>query len=180
MNFSNRVDAGRKLAQQLLHVGPEAPVVVGLPRGGVPVAAEVALAIAAPLDLCVVRKIGAPYFPELGMGALAEGGFLHLNAEVIGELGARPRDVDRAVRHELRELEERGQRLRHGKPPRDVKNRTVILVDDGIAPGGTTQAAVLSLSARGARRIVLATPVAATQALQALERVVDEVVCLSA
>jgi putative phosphoribosyl transferase len=179
MYFSNRVEAGQKLAQRLMHVALEHPVVIGLPRGGVPVAAQVARALAAPLDICIVRKIGAPWFPELGMGAIAEGGFLHLNSEVISGLGARPRDVDAAVRIEQREVEERVKHLRRGVAPLHVQGRTVILIDDGIATGGTMQAAVLALRARGAGRIVLATPVAATQALEVLQEMVNEIVCLS-
>jgi putative phosphoribosyl transferase len=180
MRFRDRQDAGRQLARLLEGYRAEAPVVLALPRGGVPVAYEVAVALGAPLDVWVVRKVGAPAFPELGLGAVAEGGFVYLDRHTIEEVGATQSEVQALVRAKSAEVAERVRRLRGGHPALQLSGRTVILVDDGIATGGTVQAAVQALRAAHPRRIVLATPVAASQSLERLAPLVDAVACVFA
>jgi putative phosphoribosyl transferase len=178
MRFSDREEAGRQLASRLLGYKDEAPIVLGLPRGGVPVAYEVAKALGAPLDLWVVRKVGAPGFQEYGLGAVAEGGIVYLNSEAVEEVGASPSEVREIVLRKTADVAERAQRLRGGQPPPRVEGRTVILVDDGIATGGTVRAAIQSLRCARPRRIVLAVPVAASQALEELQELADDIVCV--
>lgn len=176
MTFRDRVDAGRQLAELLVRYRAEHPVVVALPRGGVPVAAEVAAALGAPLDVLVVRKLGYPWQPELGMGAIAEGDITVLNDELIARIGA-DADTIRAVEDRERvELERRIRRYRGDRPPVPVEGRTVILVDDGIATGYTAHAAIDVLKRHGATRVVLAAPVAPPEAVEELGRVADDVV----
>lgn len=178
MRFSDREEAGRQLASRLLGYKGEAPIVLGLPRGGVAVAYEVAKVLKAPLDLWVVRKVGAPGFQEYGLGAVAEGGIVYLNSEAMEEVGASPSEVREIVLRKTAEVTERAQRLRRGQPPPRVEGRTVILVDDGIATGGTVRAAIQSLRTARPRKIVLAVPVAASQALEELQGLADDVVCV--
>ncbi|AGP39550.1 phosphoribosyltransferase family protein [Sorangium cellulosum] len=180
MLFRDRVDAGRRLAFALRRYREEAPVVLGLPRGGVPVAHEVARALKAPLDVWVVRKIGFPGREELGLGAVSEGGEVYLNDEVLAELGAPPEEVAELVDRKAAEVEARVKRFRRGRPPPDFEGRTVIVVDDGIATGGTVRAALRGIRRRGPRRLVLAVPVASARTLASLRPEVDEVVCLDA
>lgn len=179
--FRDRQDAGRQLAQRLQQLEllrDEHPVVVAVPRGGVPVAAEVAHAFAAPLDVVVVRKIGAPRNPEFAIGALAEGGVHVLSEPVVQASGmSRARLRDLIERGEL-ELEERVIRYRGLREPLAIAGRTAILVDDGLATGRSALAAVLSLRARGAARVILAVPVAAPTSVDALRADVDDVVCV--
>ncbi|CAN5874106.1 phosphoribosyltransferase family protein [soil metagenome] len=175
--FRDRADAGRQLALHLLSHGDAAPIVLGLPRGGVPVAYEVARELGAPLDVCVVRKIGAPARPELGIGAVSEDGAVHVDREIMGHVGVSEAQLAALVATQRAEVEQRVRTLRRGAPPLDVRGRTVILVDDGIATGGTARAALQSLRARGAGRVVLAAPVAAWETLDELDSVADEVVC---
>jgi predicted phosphoribosyltransferase len=177
--FENRQEAGRALAASLAawRARPDV-LVLGLPRGGVPVAFEVADALGLPLDVLVVRKLGLPWQPELAMGAIASGGALVVNEEVLRYL---PRDGDafEAVRaREQRELERRERAYRGNRPPLDPRGRTVILVDDGLATGATMEAAVRSLQLLGARRVVVAVPVASVEARERIAAVADEVVCL--
>lgn len=179
--FRDRVDAGRRLAQRLEPLAGEHPVVIGLPRGGVPVAFEVARALAAPLDVLVARKIGAPGNPELGIGAIAEGGVRVLNDFALRALQLSPEEIEHSAARAEHELEERLERYRGpGRAPVPVKGRTAILVDDGIATGGTARAALRALRARDPARLVLAVPVAAQESLDALRGECDEVVCLQA
>lgn len=178
MRFENRQQAGRLLAQAVIHHAGRDALVLGLPRGGVPVAYEVAATLEAPLDVLVVRKIGVPLQPELGMGAIAEGPSLHVNRDVVEAVGISPADFRRAARREAREVRDRVARFRGGRRAPDVRDRIVILVDDGIATGGTTRAAIKSLRKRRAGHIVLAVPVAAPDTIDRLRREVDEVVCL--
>lgn len=179
MRFRDRSDAGRKLADRLAGAGLRAPVVVvGLPRGGVPVAAEVARSLAAPLDVLVVRKLGCPWQPELGVGALGEGGTRILNRDLLAELHLSAQDLKPVIAHEQRELDRRVRRFRGSRPPAEVAGRTVVVVDDGIATGFTARAAMDVLRRRGPRSIVLAVPVAPLAALVTLGAVADEVVCL--
>jgi putative phosphoribosyl transferase len=178
--FLDRADAGRQLARRLVDLRKEAPVVLGLPRGGVPVALQVALALDAPLDVLVSRKLGAPESPEYGIGAIAEGGAVDLRADAVREIGLSERDVAEIAEREAGEVERRVRRYRGARPPLDVQGRTVILVDDGIATGGTARAAVKALRARGAGRVVLATPVVARRTADRLAADVDALVCVEA
>jgi predicted phosphoribosyltransferase len=176
--FKDRHDAGRRLAGRLQPFHAEHPVVVGIPRGGVPVAAEVARALGAPLDVAVVRKIGAPQNPEFAIGALAEGDVQLLNARLVRAAGLSDAGL-RALIHDVeRELGEYVERYRGSREPIAVAGRTVILVDDGLATGRSAMAAVISLRGRGAARVILAVPVAAPTSLEALRREADAVVCV--
>jgi putative phosphoribosyl transferase len=178
MRFRDRADAGRQLAWRLQQYRTEAPVVVGLPRGGVPVAAEVARALEAPLDVLVVRKLGCPWQPELAMGAVGEDGALVLNPTLIAGIGLAPHDLAGVIRAERDELERRLAHYRGNRPAVPVAGRTVIVVDDGLATGATARAAIGVLRQRGARRIVLAVPVAPPETVTALGGLADEVVAL--
>ncbi|WP_324992576.1 phosphoribosyltransferase [Hyalangium sp.] len=176
MRFRDREEAGRLLAERLREYAGEAPVVLALPRGGVSVGYEVARALDAPLDVMMVRKLGVPWHPELGMGALAEGGAVYLNREVLTAADLGDEELQKVIAEETRELERRVRRYRGGQPLPDVKVRTVILVDDGLATGGTARAAVRALRGFGARRIILAVPVAAAQTAEQLRDEVDVLV----
>ncbi|MFD0153771.1 alpha/beta family hydrolase [Streptomyces sp. NPDC055721] len=160
MDFTDRTDAGRQLAARLDHLKGQDVVVLGLPRGGVPVAARVADALDAPLDICLVRKLGVPHQPELAMGALGEGGVRVLNEHVLRETGVGERDLAAVEEREHVELEQRTQRYRGSRPPVPLDGRTVVVVDDGLATGATALAACRVVRAKGAARIVLAVPVA--------------------
>ncbi|GAA1621433.1 phosphoribosyltransferase family protein [Georgenia ruanii] len=173
--FANRVAAGRQLAQELAAAGLGDVVVTALPRGGVPVAAEVAAALGAPLDVVVVRKLGVPWQPEVAMGAVGEGGAIVLNPHI--EARVRREALEAVTARERAEVERRVAAWR-GEAGTDVRDRTAVLVDDGVATGATARAAVAVLRARGARRVVLAVPVAAGDALEMLAPLVDDVVCL--
>ena len=176
--FANRADAGRRLADRLEIRADDRPVVLALPRGGVPVAAQVAARLGAPLDVFVVRKIGVPWQPELGFGALAEDGVAVCNDELVAELRLTSRKMETAVAREREELARRVARYRGDRPPIDVAGRVVVLVDDGLATGYTARAAVAALRRRGPRRIVIAVPVAPPDTVQELRGVADEVVVL--
>jgi putative phosphoribosyl transferase len=178
MRFRDRADAGRQLAWRLQQYRTEAPVVVGLPRGGMPVAAEVARALEAPLDVLVVRKLGCPWQPELALGAVGEDGAMVLNPALIAGIGLAPQDLAEVVRTERGELERRLAGYRGRRPAVPVAGRTVIVVDDGLATGASARAATRVLRRRGARRIVLAVPVAPPETVKALGGVADEVVAL--
>jgi len=180
MRFSDRHEAGRRLAERLLPLVDERPLVLGLPRGGVPVAAEVAERLDAPLDVLVVRKLGCPWQPELALGALAEGGTRLVDADLVRRTGVSEADLATVIQREQRELDQRLQRYRSGRPPRSVEGRTVVVVDDGLATGSTARAALQTLRHRGAGRLVLAVPVAPRDTLAAMRGLVDEVVCLHA
>jgi putative phosphoribosyl transferase len=179
MRFTNRREAGRRLGANLAHLATEKPVVVGLPRGGIPVAYEVAQALGAPLDVLVVRKLGCPWQPELGVGALGEGGIRVLNDSLMRRVGVAERELDVVAARESAEIERRVRRYRGERDPISVTGRTVIVVDDGLATGFTARAAIEVLRRRGAHRILLAVPVAPGDTLTELEAVADEVVCLS-
>ena len=177
--YRDRPDAGRQLAARLDRFRKEQPLVVGLPRGGVPVAYEVADALGAPLDVVIVRKLGAPIQPELAMGAIGEEGACVLNPELVETLGVGTDELDALEERERGELDRRQLLYREGGEPLPVAGRTVILVDDGIATGSTATAAARVLRARGARRIVLAVPVAPPGAEERFTAEVDEFVCPS-
>jgi putative phosphoribosyl transferase len=176
MRFRDRSDAGRVLARHLAHLREADPVVVGLPRGGVPVAAEVAAALEAQLDVVLVRKIGAPHRPELAVGAVGEDGVTVRNGVVLRELGLTWDDLAEQVEREREEIRRRAATLRPGPRP-DLRTRTVILVDDGIATGATVIAALRILRDLGAAHIVLAVPVAPPDSLEILAPLADEIVC---
>ncbi len=175
--FKDRSDAGRALAHSLQQLRDRAPVIVALPRGGVPVGFEVALALDAPLDVVVARKLGAPGHPEFGIGAVAEGGALYLDASAIARLGVTTEYLEDVVRQESAELLRRVRAYRGDHPPVDVAGRTVIVIDDGMATGVTVRAAIRSLRARGPRTVVIAAPVCAAESARELLSEVDAIVC---
>jgi predicted phosphoribosyltransferase len=160
MYFTDRTDAGRRLAARLDHLKGHDVVVLGLPRGGVPVAEHVADALGAPLDVCLVRKLGVPFQPEFAMGAIGEGGVRVVNARVLAETGVSDRDVAAVEEREGELLRQRAQRYRGTLSPARLDGRTAVVVDDGLATGATALAACRVVRARGAARIVLAVPVA--------------------
>lgn len=176
--FQNREQAGRLLAAELRAYAGENPLVLALPRGGVPVAAEVARALHAPLDIWVVRKIGVPWHPEVGVGAVAEGGYTYLNHDILATIQMSEAELVRAVEDKRREVTERVTRLRQGRPRPALRDRTVIVVDDGIATGGTVRAAVRSIRNENPLAVVLATPVAAADVARSLVSEVDRFVSL--
>jgi putative phosphoribosyl transferase len=179
MLFRNRTDAGRQLAAELRAYANRPDVVVlGLPRGGVPVAFEVARALHAPLDVFLVRKLGVPGHEELAMGAIASGGVRVLNEEVVRALHIPEETIDAVAAEEQQELERRERTYRGDRPPADVRGRTVILVDDGLATGSTMRAAVAALRRQGPARIVVAVPVGAVDTCEELSAEADEAVCL--
>jgi putative phosphoribosyl transferase len=153
-------------------------VVVAIPRGGVPVAAEIATALGAPLDVIVVRKIGAPGNPEFGIGALAEDAVGVVDGHTLRALGVEQSQLDALIARAAYELTERERHYRQDRPPHPVQDHTVLLVDDGLATGHTARAAALTLRKRGAASVVLAVPVASAQSAHALKDAVDEVICL--
>jgi len=180
MSFRDRVDAGRRLAERLGAFRARSPVILGLPRGGVPVAAEVAQALGAPLDVLIVRKLGVPWHPELGFGAIGEGGIIVLNRDLVRDIGLTPPEIQEVTTVEQAELERRVRRYREGRPAVDLEGRTVVLVDDGIATGFTVRAAVEVARRRGAGRVVVAVPVASPRVVEDLRSLADEVIVLEA
>ena len=176
--FRDRRDAGTRLAALLEHFRDERPVVVGMARGGVPVAAEVARTLEAPLDVVVVRKVGAPQNPEFALGAVAEGGIALVSHETAHSLGLSDTDLKRLIARAEGEVSDRARRYRGEGEPASVANRTVILVDDGLATGRSAGAALQSLRNRGAGHLVLAVPVAAPPSVQSLRGQADEIVCV--
>jgi putative phosphoribosyl transferase len=178
MPFRDRREAGRRLAERLSGLRASSPLVLGLPRGGVPVAFEVANALGAPLDVLVVRKLGVPFQPELGMGAVGEDGVRVLNPDVLRQAGATETQLAAVEARERAEVEDRAVRLRRGRPAIPLQGRTVVIVDDGLATGGTARAAVHVARARGAERVILAVPVAPPETVAALHRDADDVVAV--
>jgi predicted phosphoribosyltransferase len=176
--FRDRREAGRLLAEKLsTYAGNPGVVVLGLPRGGVPVAFEVARALAAPLDVFLVRKLGVPGHEELAMGAVASGGVLVLNDDVITRLGIAPDEIDVVAAKETAELARRKQLYRSGRTSPEFSGRTVILVDDGLATGATMRAAITALRQSGPARIVTAVPTAAPDICEEFRKQADEIVC---
>ncbi len=178
MTFANREDGGRRLAPLLERYRNASPLVLGLPRGGVPVAAEVAHALGAPLDVWMVRKLGVPSQPELAMGAIAEGGGIYVDPRIERYAGVDEGELEEIRAREAAELQRRVERFRGSSVLPDVRGKTVIVIDDGIATGATVRAAVMAIRARGPERIVVAAPVAAADTVRALQPSVDDIVCV--
>lgn len=178
-HFADRTEAGKMLGEALSdYAGKTDVVVLGLPRGGVPVAYEVAKALAAPLDLWLVRKLGVPGQEELAMGAMAGKDTRVLNQEIINLLNIDQASLNATIVKEQAELERRNRLYRQGMPPPDIQGKTIILVDDGLATGATMRASIVSLRHAGAARIIVAVPVAAASASEKIRKEADEVVCL--
>jgi putative phosphoribosyl transferase len=178
--FQNRSQAGQVLAQELAKLElPADSIVLALPRGGVPVGFEIARSLGFPLDIAVVRKIGVPWQPELAMGAVGANGVRTLDVDLIHKAGIRDEQVARIAAAEAHEAERRERIFRAGRPPLDLKNRTVILVDDGLATGSTMTAAVKLVRALEPRRVIVAVPVASPQACEQIQGIADECVCLA-
>ncbi len=178
MIFKNRVAAGRELGKQLLAFKDQNAVVLALPRGGVPVAFEVAKVIHAPLDVIVVRKLGIPFQPELAMGAVGEGGIVSRNDEVIRMAKITVEQFEEARRRETEVVGARATKFREGRPPISLKGRIALIVDDGIATGSTAQAACAVAREFGAEKVVVAVPVGSKDAVEMLTKFADEVICL--
>lgn len=178
--FRDRQDAGRALAHHLAGYADQPDVLVlALPRGGVPVAHEVARALDAPMDIFLVRKLGVPGQEEFAMGAIASGGVRILNEQVVQALGLREDQITAVTAHEQRELERRDREYRGDRAAPRIQGRTVILIDDGLATGSTMRAAVAAVRAQGPERLVAAAPVGARETCEALREEVDEVVCVT-
>jgi putative phosphoribosyl transferase len=178
MIFKDRTDAGRKLAARLKHYADREDVLVlALPRGGVPVAYEVAKELNVPLDVFLVRKLGVPGHEELAMGAIASGGVRVVNEDIVNYLKIPNAVIDAVAAREQRELERRARAYRGDRPPPDVKDRIVILIDDGLATGSTMRAAAASLRLQKPRRIVVAVPVSSPETCDEFRSEVDEIVC---
>jgi putative phosphoribosyl transferase len=179
--FQDRRDAGIQLAAALMHLAPANPLVLALPRGGVPVAFEVATALGADLDLLIVRKLGAPGYEELGIGAVVDGADpqLVLNEDVVRQLAPNPNYIRAEMRRQLGEIDRRRHVYLGGAPPIPVAGRTAIVVDDGIATGGTVRAALKGLRKARPARLILAVPVAPPESIAALRGECDEILCLA-
>ena len=176
--FKDRREAGRKLAQKLtVYAGQPDLLTLALPRGGVPVAYEVARALNAPLDIFLVRKLGLPGQEELAIGAIATGGVRVLNRDIIRMLSIPDELINFVARRELQELQRRERLYRGDRPPPEVRDRTIILIDDGLATGASMRAAVVSLRAQHPARIVVAVPIAAENVCEAFRTEVDEIIC---
>lgn len=178
--FRDRVEAGRRLAAKLAHYKDEHAVVFALPRGGVPVAEPIAVMLNAPLDLVLARKIGVPRQPELAMGAVADGGspVVVRNEDVIAMAGVGEAEFDAVCQRELKEIERRRRRYLGSRAPFEAEGRVAIVVDDGVATGATTRAALRAVRARRPKTLVLAVPVAPPDALELLTSEADEIICL--
>lgn len=180
--FEDRADAGRRLAVELQAMPLVDPVVLALPRGGVPVAAEVAAALGAPLDLVLVRKVGVPGFEELAVAAVVDGGSpeIVINVGIARSEGVTDAEIEAGAKDELDEIERRRQRYLGSHPRQPLAGRDLIVVDDGIATGASVKAAIKALRRKGPRRIILAVPVAPSDALEEMRQIADEVVFLDA
>ena len=177
--FRDRMEAGQKLAKALTdYAGMEDGLVLALPRGGVPVAFEVAKALSLPLDIWLVRKLGVPGYEELAMGAIAAGGALYINRNVVDEYGIEKNQIDEEIEKESGELRRRAALYRGDRPPLSVRGKTVLVVDDGLATGATMRAAVESLRHAQAAKIVVAVPVGSAEACSELTEMADKGVCL--
>jgi predicted phosphoribosyltransferase len=179
MYFRDRVEAGQKLATRLDFLKDEPHVVVlAIPRGGVVVGAEVARALDAPLDVCITRKIGAPFNPELALGAVASDGTLYLDDLLIAELGVPRQEIEAETAEQIREIARRAKTYRKGRPALNVADQIAVLTDDGVATGSTTLVALRALNKQNPARLILAIPVAPPQVIPTLARECDQVVVL--
>jgi putative phosphoribosyl transferase len=176
--FADRRSAGRLLAQELLRYAGTDPIVLALPRGGVPVADEIARTLSGTLDVWVARKLGVPFQPELGMGAIAEGPAVVINRSTLELAGVTRSQLLDVARREMNEIRRRVERFRAGRTPPDLRDRTVILVDDGIATGGTMRAALRAVQKHRPAHLIVAVPVAPPDTIAELRGQVDDVVCL--
>lgn len=180
MRFQNRTEAGQLLAKRLTaFANGQDVLVLGLPRGGVPVAYEVAKALNVPLDICLVRKLGVPGHEELAMGAIASGGIRVLNDDVVASLGIKPETIEAVTEQELQELQRRDRNYRGDQPLPKISERTIILIDDGIATGSTMLAAITTLQKQQPKQIIVAIPVAEPEVCEQFQTLVDDVVCLT-
>ena len=179
MFFRDRIDAGRQLATRLETLDRDGLIALGLPRGGVVIASEVAAALGIPLDVVVVRKLGVPFQPELAMGAIGEDGIRVIDQRVVGAAGISDRQFQAVEERERAELARRAQRFRGGRPRLDLSGATALILDDGIATGSTARAAVEVAKKLGANRVVVAAPVTSVDAVRMLSDVADQVVYLS-
>ena len=178
MIFRNRTEAGQILASKLTkYLNQVNTIILALPRGGVPVGYEIGKELGLPVDIFVVRKLGVPGHEELAMGAIASGGVRHINRDVVDQLRIDSETIDVASRREQKEIERREQLYRGQRPPVDVRNKTVILVDDGLATGSTMRAAIAALRQHRPARIVVAVPAAAPQTCSEIADEVDEIIC---
>jgi putative phosphoribosyl transferase len=180
VRLRDRSEAGRLLAARLEPLRDQDPVVLALPRGGVPVAHEIATTLDAPLDVLIVRKLGSPYQPELALGAIGENGAVVLNEDLVDAVGVSPDDLHRIEAREAAEIERRRTRYRAGRPMVPIDGRTVIIVDDGLATGATARAAVSVARALGAKRVIVAVPVGAADSVALMAAEADDVVTLAA
>jgi len=178
VTFRDREEAGRSLGARVREARLDDPVILGLPRGGVVVAAGVADALGAPLDIVVARKLGVPWQPELAFGAVAQGGVVVLREDVVAAAGLGPRDIEAAAARESAKLDALAREYRGEVSPAEVAGRTAVIVDDGLATGATATAAVRSVRARRPARIVVAVPVCASETASDLRREVDDLICL--
>lgn len=179
MLYKDRKDAGQKLAEKLTKYSKDKPIIVALPRGGVVLGYEVAKKLKAPLDIIVARKLGAPFHPEFGIGAIAPNGVHILNIDLIRSLGVTEHELEKIIERETREMERRLELYRKDSPPLDLNNKTVILIDDGLATGVSTRAAVVSIKQMEPRKIILAVPVSPPDTADQFRKEVDEFICLS-
>jgi predicted phosphoribosyltransferase len=178
MRFRDRRDAGRQLAEHLSqYANRDDVLILALPRGGVPVAVEVANALRAPFDIFLVRKLGVPGHPELAMGAIASGGVRVLSDDLIADLGIPERAVEEVSARERLELERRDAAYRGDRPAPDIRDKTIILIDDGLATGSTMEAAVEAVKMHQPARVIVAAPVGASETCARLQRIADDVVC---
>lgn len=178
--FKDRADAGQKLAEKLLEYKEDQPLVLALPRGGVPVGYEVAKVLGAPLDTIVARKIGSPSNPEFGVGAIAPGNVLVLDAETLNSLGLKRENFNHIIKQEKQELERRIVKYKSGEWSKDVSTNTVIVVDDGLATGVTARAALESVKTTyKPRKLIFASPVCARDSLESLRPYADKIICVS-
>jgi predicted phosphoribosyltransferase len=178
--FADRRDAGRRLAERLRALAPfHRPLVLALPRGGVPVAYEVAEALGAPLDVLLIRKLGVPGHEELAMGAIASGGVRVMNSAIVRQLGIGPETIERVVRAEQIELDRRARSYRGSRPLPTLRERTVVLVDDGLATGASMMAAIAALRQQGAESIIAAVPVGSREACAAVQAQADACICVT-
>lgn len=179
MIFENRQEAGKRLATELTKLLDEQPIIIALPRGGIPIGFEIAEILHAPLEVLVARKIGAPYNPEFGIGSIAEGNVRVVDEPIIKLLGISKEELNKVINKEKEELNRRVALYRNNKPLPMLKNRTVILVDDGLATGVTARAAIASIKKRKPKQLIFASPVCAYDTARELGHMVDRVICVT-